>query len=200
MSIIELPEQAAGEQTIDEAVSKHPDAQYEIVNDQYVELPPMSTSATVVASRLMRKLGAFADSRQLGEVVAQPLFPMAPGTKTRRRPDVAFVSNARWPKDRPLPNTDPWPVTPELAIEVVSPTDLVEELFTKLMEYFQVSVNQVWVVFPKQRLNQVYQSLTSVHGLTSSDELDGGDLLPGFRLPVTFLFQGTADNGTPNPT
>ena len=188
MNIIALPEQTVPVPTAEEAASKNPDALYEIVNGQYVELPPMSTSSAVIASRLVRKLGAFADARQLGEVVSQPLFPTAPGTKTRRRPDVAFVSYTRWPKDRPLPNTDPWPVAPELAIEVVSPTDLIEEVFTKLMEYFQVGVNEVWIVFPKQRLVQVYQSLTSVRGLAGADELDGGDILPGFSIPVADLF------------
>jgi Uma2 family endonuclease len=199
MNIIALPEQAAWELAVEEAVSRNPDAPYEVVNGEYAELPPMSTSATVIASRLMRKLGTFTDARQIGEVVAQPLFPMAPGTKTRRRPDVAFVSYARWPKDRPLPHTDPWPVAPELAIEVVSPTDFAEELFTKVAEYFQVGVLQVWVVFPKPGLIQIYQSLTKVAGLTRADELDGGDILPGFRLPLASVFEAVTENGTPNP-
>jgi Uma2 family endonuclease len=199
MNIIVLPDQASSDQAAEEVASKNPDVLYEIVNGQYVELPPMSTSAAVIASRLVIRLGGFAESRQLGQVVAQPLFPMAPGTKTRRRPDVAFVSYTRWAKDRPLPHTDPWPVAPELAIEVVSPTDQVEELFAKLVEYFQVGVLQVWVVIPKQSLIQVYQSLTKISGLTRSDELDGGDILPGFRLPLAFLFEATADNCAPNP-
>jgi Uma2 family endonuclease len=199
MNILVLPEQAASELAAEEAVSKSPDALYEIVNGEYTELPSMSTSATVIASRLVIQLGAFANARQLGEVVAQPLFPMAPGTKTRRRPDVAFVSYARWPKDRPLPHTDPWPVAPELAIEVVSPTDFAEELFTKVAEYFQVGVLQVWVILPKPGLVQIYQSLTKITGLTRADELDGGDILPGFRLPLASVFEAVSENGTPSP-
>jgi len=58
----------------------------------------------------------------------------------------------RWPKDRPLPHTDPWLVVPELAIEVISKSNPAEEMLDKIQEYFDAGVQLVWVVYPKQRL------------------------------------------------
>src|SRR5207249_957331 len=106
-----------------------------------------------------------------------------------RRPDVAFVTYERWPMNRPIPLTDnAWDVVPDLAVEVSSRHDLAEELVQKLTEYFQAGVRLVWVIYPKQRLVYVYESPTQVRGLTQSDELDGGTVLPGFRLPLANLF------------
>jgi Uma2 family endonuclease len=161
---------------------------YEVVNGHFVELPPMSTFAVVVASRLVRKLGAFADAQHLGEVVSEMLFGLDPKNEVKRRPDLAFVSYQRWPQGRPWPPTDPCPVVPELAVEVVSPNDLAEPLLQKLTEYFRAGVQLVWVIYPMLALVYVYESLTQVRGLTGADELDGGPVLPGFRLALTTLF------------
>ena len=86
------------------------------------------------------------------------------------------------------PNSDDWEVVPDLMVEVVSPTDGAEYLIRKIAEYFRANVRQVWVVSPIQRSVQVYDSLTHARGFTDADELDGGDVLPGFRTPVAGLF------------
>jgi Uma2 family endonuclease len=194
MNIIARPGQA-----VEEALPVPGDALYEIVNGQYVELPPMSSSSVRIASVLLAYLETFARTNQLGRAVAEMLFPLSPNEKTRRRPDVAFVSYTKWPKDHPLPDTDPWPVVPELAVEVVSPNDLAEELRVRVADYFQVGVSMVWVVYPKPGVIDVYQASGGLRTLTRADELDGGDILPGFRLPLTSVFETVADNGTPNP-
>ncbi|MBL8799356.1 MAG: Uma2 family endonuclease, partial [Planctomycetia bacterium] len=107
-----------------------------------------------------------------------------------RRPDGGFVSYKRWSRERPIPERgDAWEVVPNLAVEVVSPHDLVEELFTKLDEYFRAGVEQVWVAYPNHTLIQVFDSLTQVRGLTRNDTLEGGSVLPGFQLPLASLFQ-----------
>src|SRR6266540_4936354 len=134
------------------------DVLYEVVKGQYVELPPMSTFAGLVASLLVRDLGKFADEHSLGRAVGEVLFGLTPDNSLRRRPDAAFVSYGRWAKDRPLPHTDPWPVVPELAVEVVSPNDLAEELRTKVSEYLRAGTQLVWVVYPRPGLVDVYES------------------------------------------
>ena len=60
----------------------------------------------------------------------------------------------------------------------------------KVFEYFQAGVRQVWVVYPKQQHPLVYESLTHIRGLTDADELDGGDILPGFRTPIAGIVPG----------
>jgi len=181
MSTLAIPDSVAV------ASSRHlEDPLYEIVDGRYVELPPMSTFSVLVTSRLTRRMGVFAESQQLGEVVSEMLFGLSPSR--RRRPDVAFVSYQRWARGRPIPNSDPWPVVPNLAVEVVSPTDDAGPLMQKVVEYFQAGVEQVWVIYPLLKLVYVYESLTKVRGFTDADELDGGSLLPGFKLVLSALF------------
>jgi Uma2 family endonuclease len=171
------------------------DDSYEIVDGQRIEVAPMSAYAGKIASRLVRKLGAVADDQQLGEVVGEVLFrlPLTQDSGRNRKPDVAFVSSRRWPPDRPQPIGDnAWDVVPDLAVEVVSPTDPFEDVMDKVIEYFQAGVRLVWVVLPKHRRVLVYESADRLRQLTISDALDGGDVLPGFRLPLDRLFDAIA--------
>ena len=78
---------------------------------------------------------------------------------------------------------------PYLAVEVVSPNDLFQDVIAKMNEYFQVGVQQVWIIVPSQKQIHVYDSPTVSRILSETDELDGGTLLPGFRLPVAKVFQ-----------
>lgn len=163
---------------------------YEIINGQRVELPPMSAYAGILASLLVSKLNAFADEGDSGRAVVDMLFRLFPTDRRNRRPDAAFVSYQRWPKDRPYPRSEnAWDVVPELAVEVVSPTDCAEDLVEKIEEYFRAGVQLAWVVYPRRSIVHVYEALTHVRGLTRADVLDGGAVLPGFRLPLMTLFQ-----------
>ena len=81
---------------------------YEIVNGQRVDMPPMSAYATWLASRLHLRLGLYAEDKGLGVSVTEMLFVLDAEHNLRRRPDVAFVSMARWPLDKTLPETGDW--------------------------------------------------------------------------------------------
>lgn len=187
--------------TLDPAVAPAPSSHgeeplYEIVYGKRVELPPMSIYSVRIASELHTDMNLVARQQKLGIVVSEALFILDAERDLRRRPDIAFVSAERWPLDRDLPVEGDWEVVPDLAVEVVSPHDLYRALMTKLREYFDVGVRQVWVVVPSEvpseRQVHVFDSLTQVRILTERDELDGGALLPGFRLPVATLFQRRA--------
>ena len=106
----------------------------------------------------------------------------------KRRPDVSFVSSSRWPLDRGIPRTSAWDVVPDLAVEVVSPTNTAEAVLAKLEEYFRAGTRLVWVVFPDQEKVYVYESPTTVRILQAGDDLDGGAVLPGFRYSLAELF------------
>ena len=169
------------------------EALFEIVDGQRVELPPMSAYALRVSFRIAAAIGQFAEANGLGEAAHEEIFRLPLERDRNRRPDAAFVSYERWPKGRPMPLVgNAWNVAPDLAVEVVSPTDLAEDLMDKVAEYFQAGVRLVWIVYPVIRLIYVYESLTKVRGLTSADELDGGAVLPGFRTPVAALFPEAA--------
>ena len=165
---------------------------YEIVNGQRVELPPRSAYTTWIASRLHLRLGLYAEDEGLGVSVSEMLFVLDPEHNLRRRPDVAFVSTARWSLDRALPETGDWDVMPDLAVEVISPNDVFKDVLAKVREYFHYGVQVVWVIAPEERQVYVYDSPTQVRILTGQDELTGGEVVPGFRIPLGHLFQQAA--------
>jgi Uma2 family endonuclease len=171
---------------------------FEVIDGERIGKPLMSAYAGKVGSRLIRRLGDFADAHNLGETVGEVLFrlPLKDDGHRDRRPDVAFVSFARWPLNRPMPTRDnAWDVVPDLAIEVISPFNLAGESVQKVREYFQAGVLLVWVVYPEEREVYVYESRTRIRVLTADDALDGGTVLPGFQLRLDRLFDPVAPSG-----
>src|SRR5213594_352747 len=108
---------------------------YEVVDGERRELEPMGAFETALASALAYYLGPFALQHKLGLVVTETLFVLNAQRNLKRRPDVAFVSYPRWPDDQ-VPRAEAWDVVPDLAVEVISPTDLAEEIDDKLTDYF----------------------------------------------------------------
>lgn len=160
---------------------------YEVVRGRYVELPPMGYFESGVASILAQYLGMFARERALGRVRVETLFRLKEDLELR--PDLAFVSHGRWPRRKRLPHVNACPVVPDLAVEVVSPSNTADEVQDKLHEYFSAGVLQVWVIYPRQHEVYVYTSPTDIRVLTLAQELDGGNVVPGFRLPLATLFE-----------
>ena len=116
------------------------DKWYEIVNGERVELPPMSIFAVAVNGCLHLHLGSFVAAKKLGRVVLEAKFILDTAKKFQRQPDLAFVSSQTWPLNKPLPRTGDWQVVPDLAVEVVSPNDLFEDVLAKIIEYFSFGV------------------------------------------------------------
>jgi Uma2 family endonuclease len=174
-----------------------PEEHYEVVNGQIVEEPPLGAYDMRLANRLVRSIILFDPTGALGEPTVEMLFILSHSPRLRRRPDVAFVSKERWPDDRQTGREAAWDVIPDLAVEITSPTDLIDDLMDKIDEYFAAGVRLVWVIYPKQRKVYAYQSPTNVKILGDGDELEGGAVLPGFRIPLTPLFE--LRGGGPSP-
>ncbi len=174
------------------------DKLYELVDGRRVE-KVMGYYECGIASVLGEYLAVFVRSHRLGRVRVETPFLIDPTRKLERRPDVAFVSFDRWPRERRLPRANACPVVPDLTVEVVSPTNTANEVQRKRHEYFQAGVRAVWVVFPDQFEVYAYISPTNVRILTRSDELDGGEVIPGFRLPVAALFEDEPEAGGETP-
>jgi Uma2 family endonuclease len=103
------------------------------------------------------------------------------------RPDVAFVQSDRLP---PAEERDRiCRFAPDLAVEVVSPTDRYVEVMEKVELYLAAGTRLVWLVEPGRRTVTVYAPGHEPHTLTDEDELDGGDVLPEFRLSVANIFR-----------
>ncbi len=172
------------------------DALYEIVAGQVVE-KPMGTYPVEVATILSANLDTFVRSRGIGRAITEALFRI--DAATQYRPDVAFVSYGKWPKGRRSPRTQPWEIVPDLAIEVISETDRAGDVLEKARDYFRAGVKAVWLVYPSLELVHVYESFTRVSVLIRDDDLDGGPVIPGFRLPLADLFQEETDEGAGAP-
>src|SRR5437588_7661560 len=136
---------AATPQTRVEPVPPDGDVLYEVVNGEIREVPPMSRLAVFVATVLAQHLGTFASQNKRGLVVVKMLFRLTTDGGRQRRPDVAFVAYDRLPE--PIFSTDDppaWDVVPNLAVEVVSPTNTAEEIVQKIQEYLDAGVQLVW--------------------------------------------------------
>jgi Uma2 family endonuclease len=132
---------------------------YEVVAGQRVELPPRSAYESDLASALVEFLRSWGRQNNVGRALGEALFEW-PGLDRQRRPDVAFVSYQRWPRRRRVPRDNAWAVVPELAVEVVSPSNLFEDVLDKVAEYFRAGVSLSWVVVPAQEQVYVYTSPT----------------------------------------
>ena len=165
------------------------DSLYEIIDGVRVEIPPMSSYAVRVAYNVSFAISKFAQEHKLGEITVEELFCLPAPTERKRRPDVAFVSYDRWPIDRAQSvHVNARDVVPDLAVEVVSPSDLAEEIMDKMTDYFDAGVRQVWVIYPSSRLVYVHDALDKVHAHNEADILDGGTILPGFQLKIGSIF------------
>jgi Uma2 family endonuclease len=104
-----------------------------------------------------------------------------------RIPDVSFISWDRLPRGE-LPDEAIDGVVPDLAVEVLSRGNTAKEMQRKLREYFEAGVRLVWFVYPKTQTAEVYTSPTEMRRIGKSQSLDGGEVLRGFKLPLTKLF------------
>ena len=161
---------------------------YEVVDGEIVEIPPMGTLENLIASLIDRQLQCNVAVNGQGWVVPEMLFDFTKAIGRKRRPDLAFVSYDRWPRDLLPARGDGWEVVPNLAIEVVSPSNTFDDVFEKLGEYFQVGVERVWAVFPNYKQVYVYTSPSDVNILTTRDALTDEALFPGLRISLGELF------------
>jgi Uma2 family endonuclease len=158
---------------------------FELVNGQLVE-KAMSGLSSWVGGETLRRVSNFSQEHQLGWVFGSDCgfqcFPDAP--KKVRKPDVAFVAKSKLPNG---PMDGHLRVPPDLAVEVVSPTDSFGELDAKVEEYLAAGVLSVWVINPRTRIVQVFRRGNHVMRLHEHDELTEPDILPGFHCRVNDL-------------
>jgi Uma2 family endonuclease len=141
-----------------------------------------------IANLLQERVAPHARTHKLGRPFCEMLFDLAPLIR-QRRPDFAFVSYQRWAANVPVPRTNAWKVIPDLAVEVVSPYDLMLDVLQKVREYFEVGVRLVWLILPTERMVYVYRSPTNISVVSLNESLDGADVLPGFQMPLKDLFE-----------
>jgi Uma2 family endonuclease len=160
-------------------------ALYELVDGTLVE-KGMGHKESVVAVELSRLLANFVTDKDLGYCTgADDLVRVMP--KLVRGPDVAFVSwNTR--PERVIPQEQISTKVPDLAVEVLSPSNTRKEMQIKLKEYFLGGVKLVWIIDPEKRTAEAYTAPDAKTAIPPDGTLDGGSVLPGFSLPLATLF------------
>jgi Uma2 family endonuclease len=160
---------------------------YELIRGELRTMAPAGGEHGVLGMNLAGPLFQHVRANQLGVVLlAETGFQITTDPDTVRAPDIAFVRREHIPATG-IPKAY-WPGAPDLAVEVVSPDDTVYEVDDKVLDWQQAGAALVWVVNPRRRTVTVYRSLTDVSVLTENDELDGGTVVPGFRLRVGEIF------------
>jgi len=165
------------------------DALYEVIDGRIVETPAMGFDEALIATTLAAWIYHSGGGKRIGRVVTEALFKLDPSRDLKRRPDVAFISYERWPRGGHRLIGEALDVVPDLAVEVVSPTNTATEIFGKVEDYFRAGVRLVWLILPDQTKVYAYTSPTAVGILQPGDDLDGGPVIPGFRMPVKSLFE-----------
>lgn len=126
-------------------------------------------------------MDAYAEAHKLGIVGGADWdFKLGTNPDTVRAPDAAFVRADRVPPDGLPPGF--WPGAPDLAVEVVSASNTFAEMLEKSQQYLDAGTRLVWLVEPVPRRVTVFQLGERPRFLAADDVLDGGNVLPGFRL------------------
>jgi Uma2 family endonuclease len=161
---------------------------YELVRGEIRRMSPTGYRHGRIGARLTSRIARHVESNDLGVVVgAETGFRLTSNPDTVRAPDIAFIRHERV---EAVGDTESfWPGAPDLAVEVLSPNDRIAELEEKVEMFLQAGTRAVWVLSPKLRTITVYKSLTDIVVLTENDELDCGEILPGFKVSVSEIFE-----------
>ncbi len=165
------------------------DERYELIDGRLVEKSMPGFEHGLIADILKETLRDFDPDRKLGLMLQEVSTRL--DTKNTPLPDLSFWTTARMPK-----RTQGAAPFPDLAVEILSPHDLAsrkrrEEVQDKIRKYQAAGVRLVWVVNPREKTVETYypDQVGPVQTLGIADELDGADVLPGFKMAVAKLFE-----------
>lgn len=138
-------------------------------------------------TRTARFVDTFVDEHALGIVYSGDTgFVLARDPDVVLAPDIAFVRADRLPPEAEQERF--LRLAPDLAVEIVSPSDTGPSVEDKVAAYFEAGVRMVWLMEPRRRTVRVRKPDGTDRLLSEDDELDGDDVLPGFRIRVRKLF------------
>ena len=157
----------------------------ELVDGRIIAMPPVGPGHGKKQLRFGRKLGDWNDEHKLGEVMVETGYVFDRNSDLTRGPDISFIRTERIPPDHD--DEDFYEVVPDCVVEVRSKNDRLHEVRSKAEEYVGFGVPLVVVVDPKRRRIEVHRPGAKPVILNEGDTLDGGDVLPGFRVAVADL-------------
>jgi len=156
---------------------------YELNEGEVVTMTTPMPRHNWVRDNIARLMGNFVDERKFGRVFVETEYQLS--AETVRIPDVSFVPADRM---RGIDLDKRIQGAPALAIEVVSPNDLAEELTQKVKQYLAAGAKAVWVVYPKTREVQVFRAGGGSLVRGEHETIEDTDILPGFSLDLKSVF------------
>ena len=160
---------------------------YDLIDGELIRMAPAGRPHGRIAMTFGAHLWNFVHPRGLGEVYgAETGFILARNPDVVLGPDVAFLRADRVP---PPDEEGYLALAPDLAVEVISPSERAGQLARKVEKYMAAGVPLLLLVHPRRRTITVHRPGRAPIALREGDEFDGGDVLPGFRLPVAALFE-----------
>ena len=180
--------QTVAPMTADELlVMPHDDYRYELVQGKLRQMEFADRQHGRIAAQIGGCLGAFVANNSLGETYAAGTgFIIDTAPDTVRAPDVSFVSRER--AEAAAEERGFFPGAPDLAVEVISPNDRDIEIKEKVSDWLRAGTQMVVVIDPHQRTATVYRSFDEICVLTERDVIDGGDVVPGWEVPLGDVF------------
>lgn len=161
---------------------------YELQAGILVSEPLPGTRHGRVTVQAAALLNAHVRRHSLGVVLGGDAgFILSRAPDTVRGPDVAFIARERFAGYEKLVGA--FPGAPDLAVEVLSPSNTRSGIHAKVGDYLAAGTRCVWVLDPQLEVVVVYRSLLNPSTLTEADVLDGEDVVPGFRVEVSALFE-----------
>jgi Uma2 family endonuclease len=160
---------------------------YELVRGELRKMAPAGHEHGMVGMRFGWRLAQHVETNNLGVVDgAETGFRIGSDPDTVRAPDVSFIRRERIEAAGKVEGF--WLGAPDLAVEVVSPGDTYAEVEEKVFAWLEAGARMVIVLNSRRRSVTVYRSPTDIVVLTENDVLDGGDVVPGWSVPVKDLF------------
>ena len=174
--------------TSDELLALPDDSRrHELVAGCAMSEPPASFRHGDIAAEVFTRLSEFVKRGNLGRVVSTETgFLLARDPDTVRAPDVAFVSRSRIVSAGAFRGFFPGP--PDLAVEVLSPSERPADVHAKIGDYLAAGSRLVWVIDPSRRQVRVHRSLLRPLILDEMAMLEGDNVVPGFSVRVALLF------------
>lgn len=170
------------------ALPENADRRFELIDGEIVEKMPTEEHGVIV-SILSGEIYILLKQNPLGRLSVEARYKLPEDRRNSRIPDISFTRAERL---LPITRKGAVPQMPDLAIEIKSPDDSVTLLRLKAAYYLANGARMVWLIFPEQRLVEVYRPdedvLLLVDNELRHDVLEGGDVLPGFTLPLQSIF------------
>jgi Uma2 family endonuclease len=177
------PDSAEPLLTAEEYARLQDDGQWrdELSRGRLVREPRPASVHGRVQAALTAKLHAHVSRHELGYITVESGYWLERGPDTVRGPDIAFVARSKY-GDAPA---EKWPdYAPDLAVEILSPSDRVGAMAEKMAQYFGAGARMVWLIDPGDRMAVIYTAAGDAHVIREHQDLAGGDVVTGFSCTL----------------